>query len=117
MGLLGAKLPALGIRDERTLPLFVKEVEALRGQRMVLVYVNSAVSAMDGVCLEVLQEVLAVVSAMYCNSLEQTLVLHPRLWFRAAFALGRAVSDSAARVWDSTAYFESLVEVSEFVSV
>jgi hypothetical protein len=115
--LLGAKLPALGIRDERTLPLFVKEVEAVRGQRLMLVYVNSAVSAMDSSTLEVLQEMLAVVSAMYSNSLEQTLVLHPRLWFRAAFALGRAVSDTAARVWDSTAYIENLIEVSEFCAV
>lgn len=113
--LLGARLPSLGIRDERTLPLFVKELEALRGGRFVLLYVNSSVSAMDTTCLEVLQEMLAMIGAKYRASLEQLIVLHPGLWFRAAFAFGRAVNDHAANVWNESIYAESVVDLSRYL--
>lgn len=115
--LLGARLPSLGIRDERTMPLFVKELELLQGERFVLLYTNSNVSAFDSSNLEVLQEMLEVVSAKYRGSLDQLLVLHPGLWFRAAFALGRAVSDTAASVWHDTVYLEGLADLSAFMQV
>jgi len=106
--LLGARLPPLGVRDERTLPLFVKELEMLGSDRFALLYVNSNVSALDTSKLEVFQEMLAVISMKYRNSLDQVLVLHPDLWFRAAFAMGRAVSDIAASIWHDTVYLERL---------
>merc|ERR1712032_99049 len=115
--LLGARFPALGVRDERTLPLFVKELELLQNERFVLMYMNSGVSSMDTANLEVLQEMLEVISAKYRNSLDQLLVLHPELWFRAAFALGRAVSDNAATVWHNTVYLDSLQDLSAFISL
>jgi len=115
--LLGARLPALGVRDDKTLPLFVKVLEALGGQRFVLLYVNSDVATFDTTKLEVLQEMLAVISAKYRNSLEQLLVLHPGIWFRAAFALGRAVSDLTASVWNETVYIEGLEELSRYISI
>mmetsp|Transcript_50380 Transcript_50380/g.113257 ORF Transcript_50380/g.113257 Transcript_50380/m.113257 type:complete len:545 (-) Transcript_50380:50-1684(-) len=115
--LFGARLPALGVRDERTLPLFVKELEPLHGERFVLLYCNSDVPTLDTCKLEVLQEMLAVISARYRGSLDQFLVLHPGLWFRAAFALGRAVSDTAASVWHDTVYLEGLADLAAFVSV
>lgn len=115
--LLGARLPSLGIRDERTLPLFVKELEALRGSKFVLLYVNSAVSAMDTSCLEVLQEMLAMISAKYRGSLEQLIVLHPGLWFRAAFAVGRAVNDHAALVYNESLYVESIADLSRYLPI
>jgi len=110
-------LPALGVRDDKTLPLFVKVLEALGGQRFVLLYVNSDVATFDTTKLEVLQEMLAVISAKYRNSLEQLLVLHPGIWFRAAFALGRAVSDLTASVWNETVYIEGLEELSRYISI
>ncbi|CAE8651102.1 unnamed protein product, partial [Polarella glacialis] len=105
--LLGARLPALGVRDERTLPMFLKELELLRNERFILLYINSEVAGMDTVTLEVLQEMLAVISARYRTSLGQLLVLHPGLWFRAAFVLGRAVSDDAASLWHDSLYLEA----------
>jgi len=113
--LLGARLPSLGVRDERTLPLFVKELEALRDSKFVLLYVHSNVSGLDTSCLEVLQEMLAVISAKYRGFLEQLIVLHPGLWFRAAFAFGRAVSDMAALIWNETVYAESLDMLSRYL--
>jgi len=115
--LLGARLPTLGVRDERTLPLFVKELELLQGEKFVLVYANSDVSAMDTTKLETLQEMLAVISVRYRSILDQFLVLHPGLWFRAAFALGRAVSDSAASLWHDTVYLETLAELSAYATM
>lgn len=115
--LLGARFPGLGVRDERTLPLFVKELELLQNERFVLLYLNSGVSSMDTTSLEVLQEMLEVISAKYRNSLDQLLVLHPGLWFRAAFALGRAVSDNAASVWHNTVYLDGLQDLAAFVSL
>lgn len=115
--LLGARLPSLGIRDERALPLFVKELELLRGERFVLLYANSCVPALDSSKLEVLQEMLAVIGAKYRGSLEQLLVLHPGLWFRAAFALGRAMDDLAASVWHDTVYLESLADLSTWTAL
>merc|ERR1740121_98896 len=115
--LLGARLPALGVRDERTLPLFVKELELLQGERFVLLYANSDVSALDTSKLEVLQEMLAVISVRYRSTLDQVLVLHPGLWFRAAFAIGRAVSDSAASIWHDTVYLESLVDLMAYATM
>mmetsp|Transcript_43426 Transcript_43426/g.86158 ORF Transcript_43426/g.86158 Transcript_43426/m.86158 type:complete len:544 (-) Transcript_43426:239-1870(-) len=115
--LLGARLPPLGVRDERTLPLFVKELELLRSQQFVLLYVNSDVSAFDTPKLEVFREMLAVISMKYRNSLAQVLVLHPGLGFRAAFALGSAVSDTAASIWNDTVYFERLAQLASFVSI
>mmetsp|Transcript_51374 Transcript_51374/g.144766 ORF Transcript_51374/g.144766 Transcript_51374/m.144766 type:complete len:572 (-) Transcript_51374:205-1920(-) len=112
--LLGARFPALGVRDERTIPLFVKELELLRDARFVILYVNSAVSALDTTRFEVLQEMLAVISAKYRNSLIHLLVLHPGLWFRAAFALGWALSDSAASVWHDTIYLQGLVDLEQY---
>lgn len=109
--LLGARIPSLGVRDERTLPLFVKELELLRGERFVLLYANSGVSAFDTSNLEVLQEMLAVVGARYRGALDQFFVLHPGLCFRAAFALGRAVSSLAASVWQDTVYCEALADL------
>jgi len=114
---MGARFPALGVRDERTLALFVKEVDKLHGQTFVIFYANSAVASMDTQTLEVLQEMLSVVNAMYCSTCEQILILHPRLWFRAAFVVGRAVSDQAARAWNDIFYLETLEEVEQFVSV
>jgi len=110
--LLGARLPARGVRDERTLPLFMKELELLCGDRFTLFYANSGVQPMDSWSLEVLHEMLAVISARYRDSLDQLYVLHPGLWFRAAFIFGRAVSEHAANVWHDTFYLESLVEAS-----
>mmetsp|Transcript_29441 Transcript_29441/g.57636 ORF Transcript_29441/g.57636 Transcript_29441/m.57636 type:complete len:548 (-) Transcript_29441:238-1881(-) len=115
--LLGARLPPLGVRDERTLPLFVKELEMLGSDRFALLYVNSNVSALDTSKLEVFQEMLAVISMKYRNSLDQVLVLHPDLWFRAAFAMGRAVSDIAASVWHDTVYLERLENLANFHAV
>lgn len=115
--LLGARLPSLGVRDDRTLPLFVKELELLHSDRFVLLYANSNVSALDTSKLEVLQEMLAVINVKYRNSLDQLLVLHPGLWFRAAFAVGRALSDAAASVWHDTIYLEGLADLSPFLSV
>lgn len=82
--LLGARLPARGVRDERTLPLFMKELELLCGDRFTLFYANSGVQPMDSWSLEVLHEMLAVISARYRDSLDQLYVLHPGLWFTAA---------------------------------
>eukprot|EP00933_Yihiella_yeosuensis_P072118 TRINITY_DN80424_c0_g1_i1.p1 TRINITY_DN80424_c0_g1~~TRINITY_DN80424_c0_g1_i1.p1 ORF type:complete len:164 (+),score=12.94 TRINITY_DN80424_c0_g1_i1:2-493(+) len=109
--LLGARIPALGVRDESVLPLFMRELEFLRGDRFILLYCNSEVPSMESSTLEVLQEMLAVVRARYRNSLAQLLVLHPGLWFRAAFAFGRAVSDDAASVWHDTVYLECLSDL------
>merc|ERR1712003_280126 len=80
-------------------------------------YMNSGVSSLDTSNLEVLQEMLAVISAKYRNALDQLLVLHPGIWFRAAFALGRAVSDAAANVWHNTVYLDGLADLSSFVSL
>lgn len=109
--LLGARLPALGVRDERTLPLFVKELELLQNTRFILLYVNTEVDSMESATLEVLQEMLAVINAKYRSSMGQLLVLHPGLWFRAAFAIGRAVSDDAASVWHDSLYLESIADL------
>mmetsp|Transcript_87849 Transcript_87849/g.273045 ORF Transcript_87849/g.273045 Transcript_87849/m.273045 type:complete len:547 (+) Transcript_87849:83-1723(+) len=115
--LLGARLPSLGVRDERTLPLFVKELELLRGERFVLLYANSAVPALDSSKLEVLQEMLMVIGAKYRDSLQQLLVLHPGLWFRAAFVLGRALNDVMASVWHDTVYVDGIADLMPFVQV
>ncbi|CAK0804549.1 unnamed protein product, partial [Prorocentrum cordatum] len=103
--LLGARLPSLGVRDGRTLPLFVKECELLQGEPFTLLYFNSCVSALDTSTLEVLQEMLAVINAKYRKSLDQIAVVHPGIWFRAAFRLGKLVNEDAANVWDDTIYF------------
>jgi len=115
--LLGMRLPSLGLRDERTLTLFVKELESLGGEHFVLLYAHSGVPALDSSTLEVLQEMLAVISARYRSSLDQLIVLHPGLWFRAAFAIGRAVSDHAAHVWNETMYVDSLADLSRYLDV
>uniref|UniRef100_A0A7S2GCD6 CRAL-TRIO domain-containing protein n=1 Tax=Alexandrium andersonii TaxID=327968 RepID=A0A7S2GCD6_9DINO len=107
----------MGVRDERTLPLFVKELELLRGEPFVLLYVNSNVPALDSSKLEVLQEMLMVIGAKYRDSLQQLLVLHPGLWFRAAFVLGRAVNDVMASVWHDTVYLEGLQDLMPFMQV
>ena len=109
--LLGARLPPLGLQDERTIALFVKELEALQHEKFILLYVNSEVDSMDTSVLEVLHEMLAVIQAKYRNSLAQLLVLHPGLWFRAAFALGRAITDEAASVWHDSIYLGSIAEL------
>lgn len=115
--LLGARFPSLGVRDERTVPLLLKECEAVGGNPFIIVYVNSGVEALDTHSLEVLQEMFSVVSAMYSASLDQILIIHPRLWFRAAFVVGRAISDHAVRAWQDMFYLETLFEVEQFVSV
>ncbi|CAJ1363978.1 unnamed protein product [Effrenium voratum] len=108
--LLGARLPALGVQDEQTIPLFVKELEAL-SDSFVLLYVNSEVDSLDTSVLEVLQEMLAMIQARYRRRLAQLYVLHPGLWFRAAFAFGRAISDEAASVWHDSIYVDSIAEL------
>ncbi|CAE7266783.1 Ganglioside-induced differentiation-associated protein 2 [Symbiodinium microadriaticum] len=115
--LLGARLPPLGVQDERTLALFVRELEAVQSDRFLLLYVNSEVDGMDTTVLEVLQEMLAVVNAKYRSSMAQLLVLHPGLWFRAAFALGRAVSDEAASVWHDSLYLECVADLAAVLSL
>jgi len=115
--LLGARLPPLGVRDERTLPLFVKELELLRSEQFVLLYINSDVSAFDTSKLEFFQEMLAVINMKYRNSLAQVLVLHPGLGFRAAFAFGSAVSNMAASIWNDTVYLERLAQLASFLSI
>lgn len=115
--LLGARFPALGVRDERTVPLLLKECEACSGNNFVIMYVNSGVEALDTHCLEVLQELFSVVSAIYSSSLDQIVIVHPRLWFRAAFVVGRAISDQAVRAWQDMFYCETLFEVDQFVPV
>lgn len=115
--LLGTRLPALGIRDDRTLPLFVKELEHFKGEKFVLIYVNSGVPAMDGSKLEVLQEMLAVISARYRAELAQLIVLHPGLWFRAAFAVGTTVCDATARAWRDTVYVEAIADLEAFFDI
>mmetsp|Transcript_92157 Transcript_92157/g.269654 ORF Transcript_92157/g.269654 Transcript_92157/m.269654 type:complete len:548 (-) Transcript_92157:322-1965(-) len=115
--LLGARLPSLGVRDERTLPLFVKELELLRGERFVLLYANSNVPALDSSKFEVLQEMLMVIGAKYRDTLQQLLVLHPGLWFRAAFVVGRALNDLTASVWHDTIYLDGLADLAPFLQV
>ena len=115
--LLGARLPPLGVQDERTLPLFVKELEAVQSDSFILLYVNSEVDGMDTTVLEALQEMLAVVNAKYRRSMAQLLVLHPGLWFRAAFALGRAVTDEAASVWHDSVYLECVADLASLLSL
>ena len=112
--LLGARLPPL--EDEKTIPLFVKELEALQHEKFLLLYVNSGVENVDTSILEVLQEMLAVIGAKYRSSMAQLLVLHPGLWFRAAFALGRAISDEAASVWHDSLYLESISELASVLN-
>lgn len=114
--LLGARWPSLGVRDERTLPLFVKELESLRGERFVLLYVNSCVDALDSSKLEVLQEVLAVIGARYRNTLDQILVLHSGMWFRAAFALGRTMGYDSANVWNDLVYLDTINDLGGYVA-
>jgi len=115
--LLGARLPAHGARDSRTLPVFVKELELLKGERFVLLYAHSDVPPLDTVCLEALQEMLAVVGARYRDSLEQVLVLHPTILFRATFAFGRVMNDYAATVWNDTVYLEAVAELGNHVEI
>lgn len=115
--LLGSKLPSLGVRDERTLPLFVKECELLQGVRFVIFYVHSGVSSLDSPHLEVLQEMLCVVGARYRGSLDQLLVLHPGLLFRAAFAVGRAMNELAASFWHNSVYFDCIADVNQYVEL
>jgi len=115
--LLGARLPQLGVQDERTIPILVKELYSLNEERFILLYVNSGVSTLDVAKLEVLQEMLAMINARFQKSIDQLLVLHPGLSFKAAFALGRFVSSQAASVWHDTVYIDSLLEVSRFVPV
>lgn len=115
--LLGTRLPALGIRDDRTLPLFVKELEHLKGEKFVLIYVHSGVDAMDSSKLEVLQEMLAVISARYRAELAQLLVLHPGYWFRAAFAVGTTVCDATARAWRETVYVEAVADLAAYFDI
>eukprot|EP00811_Abedinium_folium_P011757 NODE_2088_length_2295_cov_6.812731.p1 GENE.NODE_2088_length_2295_cov_6.812731~~NODE_2088_length_2295_cov_6.812731.p1 ORF type:complete len:485 (+),score=128.63 NODE_2088_length_2295_cov_6.812731:406-1860(+) len=115
--LLGARLPQLGTQDERMMPMFVKELESLRAERFILIYVNTSVSALDMSKLEVLQEMLAMMGARYRQSIDQVLILHPGLAFRAAFALGRAMSNYAADVWHDSVYVEDLGELSRFVPI
>jgi len=112
--LLGARIPNLGVRDERTLALFVKELELLKGERFQLLYVNACVDALDASKLEVLQEMLTVISARYQNSLDLMMVLHPGFRFRAAFLCGYAVSDLAARAWNDTVYIEALADLHDY---
>eukprot|EP00434_Breviolum_minutum_P026658 symbB.v1.2.023561.t1/scaffold2163.1/size87302/5 len=109
--LLGARLPPLGLQDERTIPLFVKELEALQHEKFLLLYVNSEVDNLDSNVLEVLQEMLAVISAKFRSALAQLLVLHPGLMFRCAFAFGRATTDEAASVWHDSVYLESIADL------
>ena len=67
---------------------------------------NSEVDNLDTNVLEVLQEMLAVISAKFRSALAQLLVLHPGLMFRCAFAFGRATTDEAASVWhDSVSWW------------
>eukprot|EP00929_Paragymnodinium_shiwhaense_P106479 TRINITY_DN71925_c0_g1_i1.p1 TRINITY_DN71925_c0_g1~~TRINITY_DN71925_c0_g1_i1.p1 ORF type:complete len:567 (+),score=143.34 TRINITY_DN71925_c0_g1_i1:167-1867(+) len=106
--LLGARLPSLGVRDERTLSLLVKELEVLQGERFALLYVNSGVDALDSTKMEVLQEMLVVISARYIQHMDALIVLHPGLWFRAAFAVGQAVCPLTARAWQETIYSETV---------
>lgn len=109
--LLGARFPHLGVRDQRAVALFVKEVEQLRGDRFALLYANSGVDSPD---MELLQEFLAVISIRYNGSFEELFVLHSGIWFRAAFAVGRAVSDWAANAWRHTTYVDSCAELSKY---
>lgn len=115
--LLGSRLPPRGVRDERALPLFSRELLALQGQNFVLVYANSDVASFETVTLEVLQEMLEVVSAVCRDTLQQLYIIHPGLWFRAAFMLARSWSESAARVWQSTIYCDSVAELSNYLSL
>eukprot|EP00927_Polykrikos_kofoidii_P060290 TRINITY_DN55303_c0_g1_i1.p1 TRINITY_DN55303_c0_g1~~TRINITY_DN55303_c0_g1_i1.p1 ORF type:complete len:559 (-),score=60.88 TRINITY_DN55303_c0_g1_i1:82-1758(-) len=112
--LLGARIPDLGVHDERTLPLFVKELDHLQGQRFALLYVNSNVDVLEASKLEVLQEMLAVITARYFGCFDMLLVLHSGLWFRAAFIIGRAVSDIAARVWHESVYVDGLDGLAQY---
>lgn len=114
--LLGARLPPLGLQDERTIPLFVKELEALQREKFLLLYVNSEVDNTDTSILEVLQEMLAVIQAKFRNSLAQLLVLHPGFMFRAAFALGRAITEEAASVWHDSVYLESIADLASVLN-
>jgi len=114
--LLGARVPENGVRDARTLPLFVKELELLNDEHFILLYAHSDVSALDSNTFEVLQEMLAVINVKYRTALDQLLVLHPGIAFRAAFAVGRAMSDSAASLWHDTVYLENLADLGAFAS-
>lgn len=114
--LLGARLPPLGLQDERTIPLFVKELETLQRESFLLLYVNSEVDNTDTSILEVLQEMLAVIQAKFRSSLAQLLVLHPGFMFRAAFALGRAMTEEAASVWHDSVYLESIADLASMLS-
>jgi len=112
--ILGARLPSLGVREERTLPRFVRELEDLHGEKFVLLYANSAVATADTVILEVLQEMMSVAMTVkrYHDNFAQLYVLHPGIWFRAAFALGSWISNVAAKVWSETIYCETIAEMS-----
>jgi len=67
--------------------------------------------------LVLLQEMLDMINARFQKSIDQLLVLHPGLSFKAAFALGRFVSSQAALVWHDTVFIDSIMEVSRFVPV
>eukprot|EP00928_Gymnodinium_smaydae_P031791 TRINITY_DN23220_c0_g2_i2.p1 TRINITY_DN23220_c0_g2~~TRINITY_DN23220_c0_g2_i2.p1 ORF type:complete len:292 (-),score=33.67 TRINITY_DN23220_c0_g2_i2:20-895(-) len=112
--LLGARIPALGVQDERTLGLFVKELELLRGERFALFYFNTCVDDLDSAKLEVLQEMLTVICARYESALDFVAVVHPGLWFRATFLWGRVVSRLAARAWNDTVYVERLADIPQY---
>ena len=77
---------------------------------------NSEVDNTDTSILEVLQEMLAVIQAKFRNSLAQLLVLHPGFMFRAAFALGRAITEEAASVWHDSVYLESIADLASVLN-
>mmetsp|Transcript_30560 Transcript_30560/g.71367 ORF Transcript_30560/g.71367 Transcript_30560/m.71367 type:complete len:547 (+) Transcript_30560:51-1691(+) len=116
---IGARLPSLGIREQRTLPRFVRELEDLHGANFVIIYANSGVATADTAILEVLQEMMSVVMTVkrYHDSFAQLYVLHPGLWFRAAFAVGSVFSNLTAKVWNETIYSESVAELAGSFSV
>lgn len=114
--LLGARIPADESKEFRTLPLLTQELEEAKnsGAKTVVLYANSGVNISD-VQLDCLREMMAVIAARYAQNVDQIIVLHAGIWFKAAFAIGRVVLNS--QLWHDTVYADSLSELSAFFDI
>lgn len=114
--LLGSRIPDEP-KGNRALPRIVQELERVKSeeQKAVVLYINSGVSIGCGPSFECLKEIQSCISARYARIVDQIVVLHPGLFFKAAYALGRVVLPT--QLWYDTVYADSLAELTAFFEI
>lgn len=110
--LLGPEFPADRFSTGFLLHFLVHKLDKIVREKYVMIYVNSGVTYANHPSFGLLKEMYTLFNMRFSHTMEQFFVVHPGLFFKAAFAC--AFLSITSTTWSQTIYIENMNQLSMY---